>query len=110
MLLDLDLLEFDEFRSPGLQVQAATGLVDATIVGGALNDGRKGHGADRLVRLCATTIACVSGHSHHGLDFCASRNDTTHRHQFTNLLCLNISNWDSHGLGGSLKVAFETLH
>lgn len=76
MLLYLNLLELHEARTPGLQIQSAARLVDATVIRDACAQRHEGHGVHRLVGLRATLVTRVRRHRHHGLHLRATGHDS----------------------------------
>ena len=73
VLLDLDLLVFDELGAARLQAQTAAALVDLAVLGLAHLDGHEGGGGDGLVGLGAAPVAGVRGHREHRLDLGGAR-------------------------------------
>lgn len=105
MFLDLDLLELDKLGATRLQVQSTACLVHSTIVRWTISDRHKGQSVDGLIGFSATSIASVSGHNHHRLDLRASCHDSSDRHQFANILSLDITN--RNGFGGRLSLEVD---
>lgn len=92
VLLNFQLLEFDEFRSTRLKVQSAARFINATIFRWTIGNGHKCQRINRLICFGAASIACVGGYHHHRFHFSATCYNTTNRNKFTDIIGFHLTN------------------
>lgn len=85
-LLNLNVLERNEFRSPDLHRELASNLIDFALFRGALDQGIELFLRDHLVDFKAANVAHVDGNLHLRLHIGAAHHDAPYGDQLANLL------------------------
>lgn len=105
--LDADLLEGEELGRAGRHEELAAGVVGLALVGGTVDEGRKGLGLDLLEDFGAAAVARVGVDQDGGLDVGDAGGDAADGDEVAEVGAADVA--DGHGLGAGIGGGRERL-